>query len=578
MFCRKCGNQIPENAKFCPVCGAKTTDSPMPGTPVNNLGTNPVNQGGMMPDNSPYSQNGQGGFNNAGDSQKSNKPIIIAIAAAIGLCVIVGGIVGFLLLSKGSDNDTGTVAKDFGTSESVPDSSDPKDGSASSSDQGSDSSTGADDYDSLLDSLSEYKEVYLELMSYDVTDYPLVDLYVAVEDEYGNDVTLSDPKGAILEQISGGKELEQTIKSITRVEGNQGLSIDIVADKSGSMEYDLPAMQGIMEEFVDSLDYNSGDRAELISFDSYVMYMCTYTNRAELLNNGIWNMSAYGSTMLYDALYEGVQNAGNQEGAKCVIGFTDGDDTGSYHTVNEVINLANTYSVPVYIITTAGGYTSELDSIVDSTGGMLWDISSISDMDAVLYEIYSRQKDMYCITYESDSSKDAYLTREISYILGDDEYLSKADDEFTPVETRKVKNHDNRYEAVVGDVSWSEANEAAIEAGGHLVTITSKKEMNTVKKLAEKKDLTFVWMGGYTSDRYGDIYGHWITGEDFEQYTAWYDGEPSGYDENDGERELYLMLWKVNGKWSWNDQRDDAVDAIRSYSSKKIGYIIEYED
>ncbi len=133
----------------------------------------------------------------------------------------------------------------------------------------------------------------------------------------------------------------------------------------------------------------------------------------------------------------------------------------------------------------------------------------------------------------------------------------------------------HHYEIYVENISWTGAKEKCEQMGGHLVTITSQEEMDTVVGLAEKADLTFVWLGGRTD---GDE-GHWITGEPF-SYTAWYPGEPSHYDA-DGIAETCIELWyvKSNGGWSWNDERDNPFES--SYGTETMaddmGYVCEWE-
>ena len=193
--------------------------------------------------------------------------------------------------------------------------------------------------------------------------------------------------------------------------------MDIVIDKSSSMESCFGQVQIILDDFIRSMDYASGDAAEIIAFDSYIMYMCSYTDQMANLLNGIDNMSTYGRTALYDALWTGVTNAGRRTGANCVIGFTDGRDDESSHSYEEVISLANSLDIPIYLIGTSGADYSVLNNISESTGGMSWDINSIQDMNDILSEIYKTQKNMYCIEYESDAKADAYATRTLSAVL-----------------------------------------------------------------------------------------------------------------------------------------------------------------
>lgn len=417
----------------------------------------------------------------------------------------------------------------------------------------------------------------LTFISADVSDYPTVRLYYSYTDSSNQPITLTSPTAGITEQISGGEAIERTIRQVERLEGNQGLSIDIVADKSASMEYDLPTMQNIMSTFVSSLDYASGDQAEVISFDTYTMYMCTYTSDVNLLQNGISNMTASGDTALYDALYEGITNAGSQAGARCVIGFTDGMDNSSVYTPEEVINHALALEVPVYLVGTSDADSSELTWITSQTGGYYWSIGGISDLSEILNTIYADQKDMYCITYESDTSIDAYATRLISCVLVDETYGGEADGvSVTPARAIEKTTHSSRYELVKEDISWTDANSAAIAKGGHLVTITSQDEEDQMVAMAEAAGLKYIWIGGYTSIRGNQAFGHWITGEAFD-YTDWYPGEPSRTDSGDGAEEFYLMLWKVVDEWSWNDQRNDVCNSQYDYFKGNTGYIIEYE-
>lgn len=415
------------------------------------------------------------------------------------------------------------------------------------------------------------------LVTTDVTEYPSVKLYYELQTSAGDPIVLSSPTAGIRETIDGGTEIERTIRSIERLEGNQGLGIDILIDKSDSMEGDLGQVQQILQEFITSLDYASGDAAEIISFDSYIMYMCTYTDKIENLLTGISNMTPYGMTALYDALVTGIGNAGARPGANCVIAFTDGMDNESTHSYEEAISLALQKEVPVYIIGTGSADEGVLSYITQQTGGYYWNINSISDMNEILQRIYDVQKNMYCIEYESDAQADAYRRRTVSCVLTDGTYGGLAEHiAFEPVRRQEEITHAARYEIIPGDVSWTEANDACIARGGHLATITSQQEMDQLTAMGNAAGLKYLWIGGYTSVRDQAAFGHWLTGEPF-SYTAWFPGEPSRNDK-DGTPEFYLMLWNIDGTWSWNDQRNDVVhETGLEYFAGNVGYICEYE-
>ncbi|MBQ6420375.1 MAG: VWA domain-containing protein [Clostridia bacterium] len=526
MVCPYCNQESTNTIRFCPHCGRDVTVAP-PGPPP--APPRPATPGVPV-----------------GAVKKSNTGVIAI--AVIGALLLIGVIVliVILLASRGSDGGSqpvgGNVSVDAG----------------------------------------DKTRTQLRFVTSDVSDYPTVRLYFSVEDDNGDPVLLTSTTAAIKEQISGGGEVERTIRTVEQLDKNQGLGIDILIDKSGSMETDFPQMQSILRTFINSLDYASGDKAELIAFDDLIMYMCTYTDDPSLLQGGISNMTPDGATALYDALYMGINNAGSRPGANCVIAFTDGEDNESIHTYSEVIALAQNKDVPVYLIGTDDADAGVLENIATGTGGKYWNVGAISDVSDILSEIYTIQKDMYCIEYDSDPGADPYAARNVSCTITDDFYFGDLTGvPFTAVPVFTVQPHTARYEIIAADISWTEASDLCISRGGHLATITSQAEMEQVSALAENSGLKYLWIGGYTSIRNNAAYGHWITGEDF-SYSAWYPGEPSRND-RDGTPEAYLMLWRVEGVWSWNDQRNDVDTAARTdtrlkYFIGKMGYVCEYED
>lgn len=434
----------------------------------------------------------------------------------------------------------------------------------------------ADSYDT-----PSFERASLQLVSTDVSDYPTIKAYFRVEDgdTYGSINNLSVDSFVIEERIEGGTYLSREIHNVSQLNGNTGLNISLVADKSDSISNeDMNKIKGVMSEFVDKLNYKEGDKAEVLAFDSIVQQMCAFTDNATLLVNGINNMSTDGMTAFYDAVYNGINHAALQGGARCVIAFTDGEDNSSRYDYADIINYANEQQVTLYIIGVGSVEEYTLRAMADETKGRYWYIDDLYDLEDIFNTIYAEQKQMYVLEYESDPKADEYDPRKIHVSMIGNGYKGECDTEFAPV---KVVNagevHTSRYELFVEDVSWEEAAQKCQERGGHLVAITSEAEMAEVVRLVEKSEATYIWLGGYTSyDDYGDVFAHWITGEDF-SYSKWSDGEPSRTD-LDGTDEWYLMLWKVekyNG-WSWNDQRNDPA-ADFEWIQGKIGYVCEFE-
>lgn len=424
----------------------------------------------------------------------------------------------------------------------------------------------------------------LRLVSTDVSRYPVVRAYFQVVDDYtGQTVEGLDSNAfRILERVEGGEYLAREVKSVLPLEGNDGLKIDLVADKSDSItEYDMDKIKTVMIEFVQELDFALGDRAEVLAFDSIVQQMCYYTDDVGLLINGINNMSTDGLTAFYDAVYDGVTNATLQGGARCVIAFTDGMDNRSRHTPEELIRYANAQQTPVYIVGVGGSVEAgTLRRIAESTGGRYWYIDDLYDLEAIFRQIYDEQMDYYIVEYESDASADSYATRDLQVKVSGGGY--RGESELTVTPTRSIRDDGgvgggHRYEIFKESLSWEEASRRCQEMGGHLATITSQAEMDQIVALAEAQDVKYLWLGGYTSyDDAGNVFGHWVTGEAF-TFQAWSANEPSRQDQ-DGTEEWYIMLWNIPslGGWCWNDQRNDPASAV-TYMAPSMGFVCEFE-
>ena len=595
MFCPKCRAELNDGSKFCKFCGTNIAQfmvqstGAAPAAPQSDFvqgydeAEQPHQNADWQPDiqQEPWQSDA---LQEPAQAKKRNTGIIVLIIVLVTVVVILGMIVAFLLLKgddgKKSSSDSSGSSSVSSEKASSKKSKDSDDGSSKSShatelDESEDEEDDDFSFTGIVNKLASRSSLDVELVSSDVSDYPNVKVYFSVKKPDGESVELSAPKFAVKEQISSGEMIEREVKSFIKIKETEGISYNIAADKSGSMDSSMSDMQSIMRSFVDALD--TKDRAELLAFDTYVMYMCTYTTDKTLLKNGINNISAFGETALYDALYEAVFNSGMQKGARCIIAFTDGADNSSYHSQQDVIDLAKMYSVPIFIIGTSGADYSVLENIASSTNGYYWFIDSIYDLEDILSQIRSEEKEMYCLEYVSDSAADAYAPRKIDYAFCDKDYGAEINGDFTPVETVEEQKHSSRYEVIIDSCSWTEANAECIRRGGHLITITSDEEMKTASDLADKNGLKYVWMGGYTSNSGSSTYGHWVTGEAFD-YERWMDGEPSRNDK-DGVVEMYLMLWKINDEWSWNDQRNDpAADYSYFKKDNQMGYICEYDD
>ena len=139
-------------------------------------------------------------------------------------------------------------------------------------------------------------------------------------------------------------------------------------------------------------------------------------------------------------------------------------------------------------------------------------------------------------------------------------------------EEKEEKTPEEKYIFRCEDISWTDAKKACEEVDGHLITISSKAELDEAIALTMLNDCNYLWIGCHREN--GELI--WENDEDIDYYV-WDSGEPSKYDSKDNVYEDYIMLWKHGGEWVYNDSRNDPCADYGDMYSGKMGYIIEYD-
>lgn len=141
-----------------------------------------------------------------------------------------------------------------------------------------------------------------------------------------------------------------------------------------------------------------------------------------------------------------------------------------------------------------------------------------------------------------------------------------------PTESPEPVKKISSYEVVKSNMTWSEAESAAEGADSHLVYINDREEFEKVCQKAEGAGINVFWVGArrYRNDSWYDA--TWLDGSEI-TYEKWFDGEPS-YTSEDNMDEMYLMVFKVDGEWYFNDAEND----VERFYKGKMGYIVETEE
>jgi Ca-activated chloride channel family protein len=241
------------------------------------------------------------------------------------------------------------------------------------------------------------------------TAVDLVHFGVVVTDKQGSPITgLTADDFEIKE---AGKL--QTIKLFTAGDPAAAppLHLGFLLDASGSMEEDLKDVRTSAIKFLNTMD--QAEDITLVDFDTEVRMARYSGNEYARLIERIRQRKADGMTALYDALGVYLSGTGEQTGQKVLIMYTDGGDTRSTLTLNEVLDLLRASDVTVYVIgylehqlsSTRMTQRMELTRFAATTGGLALFPTSIKEVDKMYEKIEREIASRYSLGYTSTDDR-----------------------------------------------------------------------------------------------------------------------------------------------------------------------------
>ena len=266
----------------------------------------------------------------------------------------------------------------------------------------------------------ERQDVNIEIRQVDNTNFPEMVIYASITDEAGNTVKQLERSDFNIQEIDAqGNVGKADIEDVYQVLNEDKINVNLVLDASGSMNAYSKMLQAknAASGFIHQMDLTGGDKVEIISFDDYVYLEQDFTNEEGFLENAINNITPNGGTALFDALYAGLFQTYYEEGAKCVIGFTDGEENASSYSFDDVVSMARNTGIPVFIIGIGDGYdTTLLQDLAAQCSGRYYSAED-SDLQTILEDIYlsiyREQQDYYVFKYTSQNLENPNQFREL---------------------------------------------------------------------------------------------------------------------------------------------------------------------
>ena len=234
-------------------------------------------------------------------------------------------------------------------------------------------------------------------------------------------VTVTDTRNRFITELARGNFFiyEDGIKQEVSVFSQEDLPLRMVLlmDTSASMEEKISSAQEAAIRFVGTLKEEE-DVAQVVEFGSRARVLQSFTADRDKLAKVIGMIQAGGTTSLYNALYIALKNLARRRTdirRQAIIVLSDGEDTSSIVTFDQVMELAKDTDVTIYTISLRDGsrrrskYFSAaehvLKKLAEETGGQWFFPEHIQELESVYDRISKELKSQYNIGYVSANTK-----------------------------------------------------------------------------------------------------------------------------------------------------------------------------
>jgi Ca-activated chloride channel family protein len=193
------------------------------------------------------------------------------------------------------------------------------------------------------------------------------------------------------------------------------LTVVLLMDASASMDDKMVAAKSAAKRFVGTLV--SEDRARIVSFNNRIDVLQDFTNDKTALNDGIDKLKPAGSTALHNAFYISIKDlqkekqAGPAARRQAIILLSDGENTSSIVTDEQVIDLARKAEISIYSVRLTSDFEGDkgraafsqathlLSVLARETGGQAFFPAQIQELDSVYDRIAEEMRTQYSLGY-----------------------------------------------------------------------------------------------------------------------------------------------------------------------------------
>lgn len=228
----------------------------------------------------------------------------------------------------------------------------------------------------------------------------LVELYTTVVDRRGRPVAgLTRDDFQVTED--GAPQKIRRFDTVKDLPIYAGILLDTSASMSERLDDAVKAALGFFEKVI-----TPKDRASVITFNGKPSLAVRFTNNREVLAGGVANLTAEGTTALYDSIIYALYTFGGIKGKRSLVLLTDGMDEGSRYKYTDALDYARRagvtiYTVGIHLEPTETDVRAKLQRLAEETGGRFFFIERASELAKVYAAVEADLRTQYLLAYES---------------------------------------------------------------------------------------------------------------------------------------------------------------------------------
>ena len=188
----------------------------------------------------------------------------------------------------------------------------------------------------------------------------------------------------------------------------QPFTVVVTLDFSFSMNNNLKLLKSAAEQFI--LRMLPEDKGQVGAFSDKIMFSGPFTSDRDDLILALDDLQYGNPTRLYDAIDASIDNLDDASGRKVVLVFSDGDDTASRRSFDDVLKKAREKEVMVYGIGLQSEFfngqrmvrsrpTTALRRLADETGGGFFELKKTAELAPTFTRVSQELHSLYALGF-----------------------------------------------------------------------------------------------------------------------------------------------------------------------------------